>query len=69
MPYARFFIILGVIFIAIGGIIFLFPHLHLFRLPGDIVIRKDNVTFYVPLVTGIVLSLILTILINLIIRR
>lgn len=32
------------------------------RLPGDIVIRRGNGTFYFPLVTSILLSIILTIL-------
>ena len=32
------------------------------RLPGDIVYRRGNFTFYVPIVTSIVLSLLLTLL-------
>ena len=32
------------------------------RLPGDIVIRRGNGTFYVPLATSILLSIILTLL-------
>jgi len=32
------------------------------RLPGDIVIRRGNGTFYFPLVTSILLSIILTLL-------
>jgi hypothetical protein len=35
------------------------------RLPGDIVYRKGNFTFYFPLVTSIVLSLLLTLLFSL----
>jgi uncharacterized protein HemY len=35
------------------------------RLPGDIVIRRGNGTFYFPLVTSIVLSIILTLLLAL----
>ncbi|MDA8388136.1 MAG: DUF2905 domain-containing protein [Nitrospiraceae bacterium] len=38
------------------------------RLPGDILIRKKNFTFYFPLATSIVISIILT-LILLILRR
>ena len=34
------------------------------RLPGDIVYRKGNTTFYFPLVTSIVLSLVLTLLMS-----
>ena len=32
------------------------------RLPGDIVVRRGNVSFYFPLATSIVLSIILTLL-------
>jgi Zn-dependent protease with chaperone function len=39
------------------------------RLPGDIVVRKGNFTLYAPLVTGLVLSLVLTLLLNLWSRR
>jgi Protein of unknown function (DUF2905) len=35
------------------------------RLPGDIVYRKGNVTFYFPLVTSILLSLLLTAIVSL----
>jgi hypothetical protein len=34
------------------------------RLPGDIVVRRGNATFYFPLVTSILLSIILTLLIS-----
>ncbi|MDA0193473.1 MAG: DUF2905 domain-containing protein [Bacteroidetes bacterium] len=36
------------------------------RLPGDIVIRKENFTFYFPIVTSILLSLLLTLVFYLI---
>lgn len=36
------------------------------RLPGDIVIKRDGMTFYFPIVTSLLLSLILTIALNLI---
>ena len=36
------------------------------RLPGDIRITRGNFTFYSPLVTGLLISLALTLLINLI---
>ena len=34
------------------------------RLPGDIIVRRGNATFYFPLVTSILLSIILTLLIS-----
>ena len=49
--------------IALAGLVFLFAgkfHLPLGRLPGDIVYRGKNMTFYFPLATCLILSLILT---------
>ena len=37
----------------------------LFRLPGDIRVQRGSFSFYFPIVTSIVLSIILTLLINL----
>lgn len=39
------------------------------KLPGDLVVRKGGFTLYAPLMTGLVLSLLLTILLNLWTRR
>jgi hypothetical protein len=39
------------------------------RLPGDVVVRRGPVTFYAPIATSIVLSIVLTILLNLFWRR
>ena len=55
---ARFLIVLGVALVTIG---LLWPYLSrigLGRLPGDIVIERDNATFYFPLVTCLLLSLV-----------
>lgn len=51
--------IVGVIIFVIG---FLMPYLHLGRLPGDIMIKKGNATFYFPIVTCIVISVILSVI-------
>ncbi|WP_366922599.1 DUF2905 domain-containing protein [Metallumcola ferriviriculae] len=61
---------LGII-ISIIGLILIFGGklLPLGKLPGDIYIRKGNFTFYFPLVSGILISIILTILLNLLFRR
>ena len=59
----RFFIILGLIISAIGGLLLLSGNIPwLGRLPGDIIIQKKNFTFYFPLATCIIISLILTLL-------
>ena len=63
-------LILAGIFLILAGTLFVFwqkiPFLS--RLPGDIVIRKKGFSFFFPLTTCIIISLILTILINFILR-
>ena len=39
------------------------------KLPGDIIIRKENFAFYFPLTTGIIISIILTVMFSLLRRR
>ena len=51
------------------GIFAVLKLLGLGNLPGDIVVRKKNFTFYFPLGTSILLSIILTVLLNLLFRR
>jgi len=59
---AKLLIILGIILVALGLLWPLFQKLGLGRLPGDIVVEKENFSFYFPIVTSIVISLILTLL-------
>ena len=67
---ARILIIFGIIFILIGGLLLLVGKIpHIGRLPGDIYIKKDNFVFYFPLATCIILSILLTIVLNLIFRK
>jgi hypothetical protein len=63
---ARLFIIAGVVLIALGLVIKL--GLPLGRLPGDIVVRRGSGTFYFPIVTCMVISLVLS-LIAMFLRR
>ena len=58
-------ILFGLILAAVGLLILLadrFSFLRIGRLPGDIVYRRGNFTFYFPLVTSILVSLLLTLL-------
>ena len=65
----RLIIILGIILIIIGLAITLGSKIGLGRLPGDIFIKKGNFTFYFPILTSIVISILLTIIANFIFRR
>ncbi|HDH01781.1 MAG TPA: DUF2905 domain-containing protein, partial [Nitrospirae bacterium] len=59
----KFLIITGLIIIALGAILMLVGKVpFLGRLPGDIIIEKKNFTFYFPLATSIILSIILTLI-------
>ncbi len=59
----RFFILLGLIISAIGALLLLSGKIPwLGRLPGDIIMQKKNFTFYFPLATSIIISIILTLL-------
>ena len=66
----RFLIVVGAAAILIGVLLVLVPRLPwLGRLPGDILIRRGTFTFYFPLVTCVVVSVILTLILNLFGRR
>jgi len=69
-PFVRIFFLLGLIFLVIGGVLFLIDRfgIPLGRLPGDIRIQRGNLTCFFPLATTILLSIILTVLLNIITR-
>jgi hypothetical protein len=57
--------VVGAVLLAVGLLLTytnFFSWVKLGRLPGDIFFRKGNVSFYFPLATSILLSLILTLL-------
>ncbi len=55
---ARFLVMLGLALLVVGLLWPYLTRLGLGRLPGDIVIERDNVTFYLPLATCLLLSLL-----------
>jgi len=59
---AKFFIFIGVIFIIIGLLLYFFKDFPLFHLPGDIVIKKENFTFYFPITSSILISIVLSVI-------
>ncbi|MCS7222491.1 MAG: DUF2905 domain-containing protein [Anaerolineae bacterium] len=66
---ARWLIFVGGAMVVIGLLLLLAGRLPgLGRLPGDILIQKGNFTFFAPLGTMLLLSIVLTILLNLVIR-
>ena len=55
-------IIIGVLFILIGLLYPFLKDIGLGRLPGDIVIKKENSSFYFPIVTCIVVSVFISLI-------
>ena len=66
----RFLMIGGILLFIVGGLIFLAAKFGIpfGRLPGDIRIERDGFSFYFPLASSIVVSILLTILFNMIAR-
>ncbi len=59
----KMLLIFGIFMVVVGLFLMFAPKIPLIgRLPGDIVIRRGNFTFYFPLATSIILSVLLTIL-------
>jgi uncharacterized membrane-anchored protein YitT (DUF2179 family) len=65
----KILLIVGGVIIILGLILTFSGHIpFLGKLPGDIVIKKENFTFYFPVVTMIIVSVVLSIIASLIIR-
>jgi hypothetical protein len=62
----RLLLVFGVLLAVIGGGLMLFGRFHL---PGDFTFRSGGVTVYVPIATSIILSIVLTIALNLLFRQ
>jgi hypothetical protein len=63
---ARFLIIAGAVLVMAGVAVLVLSRVPgVGKLPGDIVIQKENFSFYFPLATCIIISVILSIILNL----
>ena len=68
--FARLLIMFGLILAAMGGLLLIIGKVpYIGKLPGDIYIQRRNFTFYFPLATSILLSIILTLLFSFFSRR
>lgn len=68
--FARLFVFLGLTFLVIGGIAYVLTRfgLPLGHLPGDIRIQGQNVTCIIPIVSMILISIVLTVVVNVVLR-
>ncbi len=59
----KLIIVAGVMMVAVGSILLLAQKIPFIgKLPGDILIKKDNFTFYFPLATCVLISLVFTLI-------
>lgn len=66
----RMLVVMGAMLVLLGLVFWVGPRIWPFgRLPGDIVYQRGTFVFYFPLVTCLLLSLVLTVLLNLFWRR
>ena len=62
-PVAKSLILLGLAIAAFGAVLWLFSSVPFIgRLPGDIYIRRGNFSFYFPIVTCILMSILLSLI-------
>lgn len=61
----RFLLFVGGIIAAIGLVFLFLGRFGLGRLPGDILIKKENLTIYFPITTMLIISIILTLFFSL----
>ena len=59
----KLLVLVGIVFVCVGGLLSLFGKVPLIgKLPGDFIVKKENFTFYFPLATCLLLSLLLNVL-------
>jgi len=62
----RLLLVFGVVLAVLGGALMLFGQFHL---PGDLTFRSGNTVIYIPLATCIVVSVVATVVLNLVFRQ
>ena len=68
MSAGRLLIILGIVLVVLGMLWPLITRLGLGRLPGDIVIERENFRLYIPIMTSLIVSIVLSVILWLINR-
>lgn len=68
--FGKLLIVFGLVLAAVGGLmLFIGKVPYIGKLPGDIYVQRKNFSFYFPLTTSILLSIVLTLLFSLFSRR
>jgi len=65
-PVGKTIVLVGAVMIAVGLVVWAASSVPILaglgRLPGDVFIRRGNVTFYLPITTAIVVSIVLSLI-------
>jgi len=65
----KILIVFGVLLVVVGAVVLVLGKIPgLGRLPGDIIIQTENISCFFPIATSILLSIVLTLLLNFILR-
>jgi len=67
VSFGRVLVFIGLALVVVGALMTFFGRIP--RLPGDILIKRDGTIIYIPIVSSIVLSAVLTILLSLFFAR
>lgn len=66
----RLLIVIGIVIVIVGILVTVIPKVpYLGRLPGDILIKKENFVFYFPLATSVIVSIIISLVLYFFTRR
>ena len=65
--FGRVLIVTGVVLVVVGAVVVLAGRLP--RVPGDVIVQRPNLTIYFPLGTMILISIVLTLILNFVLRR
>ncbi|MBK6506163.1 MAG: DUF2905 domain-containing protein [Ignavibacteria bacterium] len=69
-PFGKFIFLSGIIIAGIGLIVMFIDKIPFFgKLPGDFTIKRDNFTFYFPMATSILISIIASLIFYFLSRR
>ena len=62
--FGKTLLLIGGVIILVGVVFIIAEKTGLGRLPGDIVIKRENITVFFPLATMVIISIVLTIVAN-----
>ena len=65
----KILLVIGLVLVVVGGLAAIGVRLPFGRLPGDIAIEGERGGIYIPIATMIIVSVVLTVLVNLFLRR